>query len=196
MKYFVGGINGVGKSHFLRTLKDVKPDYELIDGSKEFIKWLGFDNDYERLRRLIPEIREAKYAEFINQTLNKSEAETLVYMGHYIVLVRGEIIHVVRDWLARFDGIVLMTTSPEIILQRIAADAHDRDRALFKEGASEESKIKILKNYQLKEHVAFLELAETFGIPKLLIDNSGANAESNVFQFLDFEAKIRRSYLG
>lgn len=196
MKYFAGGINGVGKSHFLRTLKDLKPDYELIDGSNEFIKWLGFDGDYERLRHLIPEIRNAKYAEFINQTLNKSIAETLIYMGHYIVLVRGEIIHVVRDWLARFDGIVLMTASPEVILQRVEHDAHDRDRALFKENTSKDDKIKVLKDYQLKEHVAFLELAETFGIPKLLIDNSGANAENNVFQFLDFDAKIRRSYLG
>ena len=192
----MGGINGVGKSHFLKTLKDVKPDYELIDGSTEFIKWLGFGEDYEKLRRLMPEIRDSRLSEFINQTLNKSEAETLVYIGHYIVLVRGEIIHVVRDWLARFDGIVLMTASPEVILHRVNSDAHERDRALFKEGTSNEDAIKTLKDYQLKEHVAFLELAETFGIPKLLINNTEGNSESVVYQFLDFDAKIRRSYLG
>ena len=186
----------MGKSHFLKKLKDIKPDYELIDGSKEFLGWLGFGDDYERLRKLIPEIRDAKLAEFISQTLNKSEAETLVYIGHYIVLIRGEIIHIVRDWLSRFDGIILMTASPEVILQRIDADAHDRDRALFKENTSRDDQIKVLKDYQLKEHIAFLDLADRYGIPKLLIDNTDANADNNVFEFLEFDAKIRRSYLG
>ena len=193
MKYFVGGINGVGKTHFLGKLKELKPDYELVDGSKEFMEWLGFNDDYERLRKLIPEIRDAKLAEFISQTLNKSEAGTLVYIGHFIVLVRGEIIHVVRDWLSRFDGIVLMTARPDVIMSRISQD--DRDRALFPDNTSDEQALQILKDYQLKEHVAFLELGEQFGIPKVLIDNSESNADNNVYQFLDFDARIRRSYI-
>ena len=195
MKYFIGGINGSGKSNFITNLKDVRPNYETVDGSKDFMKWLGFDGDYDRLRKLMPEIRDSKLAEFISQTLNKSEAETLVYVGHYIVLVKGEIINVTRDWLARFDGIVLITARPEVILKRINDDAHDRDRALFKEGTTDQEAMKILKDYQLKEHVAFLDLADRYGIPGLVMDNSESVVANVVFKFLEFDAKIRRSYL-
>lgn len=193
MKYFVGGINGAGKSHFITNLKDVRPEYVTVDGSKEFMKWLGFGQDYEKLRNLMPEIRDAKLAEFISQTLNKSEAETLIYVGHFIVLVRGEVIDVTRDWMSRFDGVVLIKAKPEVILQRISQD--DRNRALFKEGTSDEKALKILKNYSLKENVAFLELTDKYGIPSLLLDNSDGVTPNEVFDFLQFDAKIRRSYL-
>ncbi len=193
MKYFVGGINGTGKSHFITNLADVKPEYYTVDGSREFMRWLGFGHDYEKLRNLMPDIRDARLADFINQTLNKTEAETLVYVGHYIVLVRGEIINITRDWLSRFDGIVLMTSNPETILKRISKD--DRDRALFKEGTTDEEALKVLKNYSLKEHVAFLELADRYGIPSLLLDNTEGVVANVVFEFLEFDAKLRRSYL-
>ena len=195
MKYFIGGINGSGKSNFITNLTDVRPDYETIDGSKDFMKWLGFDGDYERLRKLDPAIKDAKLSEFISQTLNNSQAETLVYIGHYIILVRGEIIDITREWLARFDGIVLITAKPEIILSRINKDAHDRDRALFKEGTTEEGALKTLKDYQLKEHVSFLDLADKYGIPSLVVDNSDNLVANTVFDFLQFDAKLRRSYL-
>lgn len=193
MKYFVGGINGVGKSHFITNLTDVKPEYHTIDGSREFMKWLGFDRDYERLRNLMPEVRDARMADFINQTLNNTEAETLVYVGHFIVLVRGEIINVTRDWLARFDGIVLIKATPEVIFKRISKD--DRNRALFKEDTTNEEALRILKDYSLKENVAFLDLADRYGIPSLIIDSTDGVTPNMVYEFLQFDAKLRRSYL-
>ena len=194
MRYFIGGINGVGKSHFITNLKDVRPEYATIDGSREFMKWLGFGNDYEKLRNLMPDIRDARMADFINKTVNENQAETLIYVGHFIVLVRGQIIHVVRDWLSRFDGVVLMKAKPAIIIQRISKD--DRDRALFPEGTTDQEALKILKDYSLKENVAFLDLADRYGIPSLILDNSEGITPNTVYDFLQFDAKIRRSYLG
>ncbi len=193
MKYFVGGVNGVGKSYFLNKVKESKPDYDVIDGARAFMKWLGFDDDYERLRKLHPDIRDSRLSEFISQTLNKSQSETLIYAGHFLVLVRGEIYRGTREWLARFDGIALLKASPETILERIAED--NRDRALFKEDVTREDAIKILKDYNLKENVEFLALAEKYGLPSLLINNSRGRVENTVAEFLEFDAKVRRSYL-
>lgn len=192
MKYFIGGINGVGKSHFLRKLKEEKPDYEMVDGARDFMKWLGFDNDYEKLRNLHPDIRDSRLSEFISQTLNNSQAETLMYAGHLLVLIRGEIAIATREWLARFDGIVLLTASPEVILNRISHD--ERDRALFKENTPREEAIKILKDYNLKENVEFLRLADRYGLPSLLINNTDGIVENTVSRFLDFDDRVRRSY--
>ena len=193
MKYFVGGVNGVGKTSFLDTLKIKKADYEIIDGSRAFLGWLGFGDDYEKLRRLHDSIRDARLAEFINQLISKSKSETLVFAGHYLSLVRGEIGYIVRDWLAKFDGIVLMTATPEIIYERISKDS--RDRALFKEGTTKEEAIKTLKDYIVKENVDFLASAEKFGVPKLLINNTDGDIDRIVAEFIDFDARLRRSYL-
>lgn len=193
MRYFVGGINCVGKSHFLNKLKELKPEYETVDGSRAFMKWLGFNDDYEKLRDLTPTIREARLSEFISQVINKSEAETLVYAGHFLVLIRGEILQVTRDWVSRFDGAILMKAKPEIIYERIIQD--ERDRALFKENTSREEALKILHDFSLKENVSFLEMVQSHGLPSVLIDNNEANELRVVDQFLEFDAKIRRSYL-
>lgn|SRR3989338_7755989 len=193
MKYFVGGINGVGKSHFLKKLKELKPEYETVDGSRAFMSWLGFGNDYEKLRNLTPTIREARFTDFVNQVIKDSNAETLIFACHYIVLVRGDIVQVARDWLARFDGAILMKAKPEIIYDRITKD--ERDRALFKENTTREDALKILHQFSLKENVSFLEMIQGHGLPSLLIENSDANEARVVDQFLEFDAKIRRSYL-
>lgn len=193
MKYFVGGVNGVGKSYFLRKLKEQKPEYDVVDGARDFMKWLGFDNDYERLRKLHPDIRDSRLSEFISQTLNNSQAETLVYAGHFLVLVRGEIFSGTREWLSRFDGLALLKASPETILERIASDS--RDRALFKEDVPRDEQIRFLKDYNLKENVEFLALAEKYGIPNILINNTRGMVENTVAEFLEFDAKVRRSYL-
>jgi len=192
VKYFIGGINGVGKSHFLKKLKEEKPDYEMVDGARDFMKWLGFDNDYEKLRNLHPDIRDSRLSEFISRILNNSQAETLMYAGHFLVLIRGEITYATREWMARFDGIVLLTASPEVVLKRIAEES--RDRALFKQGTTTEDAIKILKDYNLKENVEFLRLADKHGLPKLLINNTDGIVGNTVSQFLDFDARVRRSY--
>lgn len=193
MKYFVAGINGVGKSHFLNKLKELKPEYETLDGSRAFMSWLGFGDDYEKLRNLTPTIREARLSEFISQVINKSEAETLVYAGHYLVLIRGEILQVTRDWVSRFDGAILMKAKPEILYERIMQD--ERDRALFKENTTKDDALKILHDFSLKENVSFLEMVQSHGLPSMLIDNNEANELRVVDQFLEFDAKIRRSYL-
>jgi|SRR3989344_6263244 len=193
MKYFVGGINGVGKSHFLKKLKELKPEYETVDGSRAFMDWLGFNNDYEKLRNLTPTIREARFTDFVSHTINNAQAETLVFACHYLVLVRGDIVQVARDWLTRFDGAILMKAKPEAIYDRISKD--DRDRALFKENTTREEALKILHDFSLKENVSFLEMVQSLGLPSMLIDNTGANEMRVVDQFLEFDAKIRRSYL-
>ena len=115
-----------------------------------------------------------------------------MYAGHLLVLIRGEIAYAAREWLARFDGIVLLTASPEVILKRIAGD--ERDRALFKENTPQEEAIKILKDYNLKENVEFLRVADQYGLPSLLINNSDGIEEHTISQFLDFDARVRRSY--
>ena len=193
MRYFVGGINGVGKSYFLKKLRELKPDYEMVDGAKAFIEWLGFDNDSEKLRHLHPDIRDSRMAEFISHTLNNNQSETVMYAGHLLVLIRGEVVYATQEWLARFDGIVLITASPEVILERIANDP--RDRALFKESTSRDDSIEILKGYNLKENVEFLRLSDKYGLPKILINNTDGVVDNTVSQFLDFDARVRRSYV-
>lgn len=58
--YFIGGVSGVGKSTFLKNLEEVSDDFEIIYGSKYFMKWLGLkDGDYEALHQC-PKILKTK----------------------------------------------------------------------------------------------------------------------------------------
>ena len=72
MKVFLGGINGVGKTTVIGKVKELKSDLVIVDGAKQFMAWLGFGTDYEKLRALDNQLANQKIAEF-NTSLTESQ---------------------------------------------------------------------------------------------------------------------------
>lgn len=156
MKIYVGGINAVGKSSIAKEAAD-RLGYRYVHATTGLLEHLGFGKDYEKLRALTQQERDAAYREFI-ESLFKNEEDSFLLDGHYLGLVRGEIDCITDDWIKNFDMFVLIHAPIEDVWKRLVADSATRDRALFADGLfSEENKI-FLKDYQDQTEKEFEKL--------------------------------------
>lgn len=189
MHYFLGGINGVGKSSLLAEINKIKPEYLIINHSKEFMKWLGIGDDYDRLRKKDPNSLSKLDSEFVNSLISKNSQKTLILNSHYTLLIKGKIFKPSCPWMAKFDVLILITAPAKEILKRINKDLSQRDRALFSPEISNEERLKLIRKYAELEKTEFVNLATKLKKPHLIIVNQEDKIQEAVNNFLEFDRK-------
>ncbi len=181
MKFFLGGVNGAGKTTLLQKIKEAKPEYEVVKGSKVFMEYLGIPGDYDALRAMPEPEALQKLEEMLGELLAKHK--DLIFDAHYINLVKGKVKSVTSSYLSKFDALLLLKVSPETVLSRISDDT--RDRALFPEGLKEYEQLDMLKDYIDQYDQEFEHLCRSYDMPGKVLNGEGT-PEQVLQEFLEF----------
>lgn len=193
--YFVGGISGVGKSTFLSKLEKVNDDFEIIYGSKYFIKWLGLkDGDYDTLQSMPEDIKNKELDKMMKHILNnKQNKKTLLIDAHYLRIHRGKISDATGDWVRFFNGLFVLNCAPKEVLRRMSFDIlnEKKIRKTFPVNTSNNNeKLKLLSYYLDITIDKAKELSDKFNIPYFIIQNKRDKIKETVKEFVAFTKTV------
>lgn len=198
--YFVGGVSGTGKSTLLEVLLKTGDKFQVVSGSKCFMQWLRLKgDDYEALQLLSHDFKNKELDKMMRHLIynplfgNKS----LLINAHYLRIIDGEVSDVVSDvvsdWISLFDGLFLIITKPEIILERLENDflVSGRNRNIFPLNISNNNKLHLLYEYQTVTLEKVKELSRKFNIPFFVIRNHSLEEASN--KLIDYLNNLEKS---
>lgn len=188
LTYFVGGVNGVGKTTLLKKIAETQPGFVVVKGSEELMKWLGIPGDYEALRALPDEQKREEWARCLERLFEANQGRSLLVDGHYLNLIDGVVTSVMGEWACRFDAFVLVTAPTVDILRRIDKDS-DRDRALFK--LDEPDRYGRTEQYQQQTRAEFDKEVAECAVPGLIIHHLQRQTPKAVKEFLDFHTALQ-----
>lgn len=183
LQYFIGGVNGVGKTTLLENVDSLHLGFNIVKGSDRFMKWLGLQaGDYTSLRNLPNDYKNTQFAEMIDHLVYKQHETdvSLLLDAHYLLCKRGEVIDTTGPWFARMDVLIVLTADPSVIHRRILEDPKDRD--VFPPNISTDEQISLITLYQGKTLAKVKELSEQHGIPYFEIDNSHDHVSLATYQ--------------
>ncbi|HSX42300.1 MAG TPA: ATP-binding protein [Candidatus Saccharimonadales bacterium] len=192
LNYFVGGVNGVGKSTLLDAIAKKSSNFRVVKGSEELMRWLGIPGDYDALRALPREKKRVEWVKCLEKLLDDHYGHDLLVDAHYLNMIDGVVTEVVGEWIAWFDAAVLVTAPPAEILKRIEGD-RARERGLFR--SDESDKLGVLEAYQQQTRAEFCRITEGDLwdlIPNVVISHRQDKTSEAVDQFLKFDAQLRQ----
>ena len=187
--YFIGGVSGVGKSTFLNKLKEINNDFEIIYGSKYFMKWLGLKKgDYGALQSLPDDIKNKELDKMMRYILkNKQNKKILLIDAHYLRIHEGKISVATGEWMRFFNGLFVLNDEPKEVLRRINFDTINtkRIRKIFPGNIiNNNEKLKLLSCYLNKTMDKVKELSTIFNIPYFIIQNKHDKIEKTLEEFV------------
>ena len=197
--YFIGGINGVGKSTFLKNIISQKTNQEfvLIKGISWFMKWLGLrSGDYNKLQKLNERFKNKELEKmicFIIKT-NQRKNKTFLFDGHYFHYKRGIPINTIGKWIKYFTALFLIDAPTEVILRRIYKDKNKKpeDRDLFPINLYNTEKQKdIISMYRMVTVRKIKELSSKHKISYFIINNE-RNINNTIREFMDCHRLINK----
>ena len=95
LAYFIGGVNGVGKSTFLNELIARETQFRVLKGSSAFMERLGLEQgDYDSLRALPDEYKRQEFNKMMEELLTEpsNDGKILLIDAHYFHYKRGEML--------------------------------------------------------------------------------------------------------
>lgn len=189
MRIFLGGVNGSGKTTLLNKIKEARPEIEVIKGSQLLMDFLGISGDYEALRALPHDYGMERLEELMNSLT--AEKTSFILDSHYLNLVRGQIKSVTGPFIKNFNALFLLRARPEIIMERISADGHLRDRALFPDNINDEEKICMLSSYMKQYEEELRKVSHEYSLNSCIIDTDEKNPDQVRDEFLSFVDNIK-----
>lgn len=168
---FVGGVHGVGKSTFAKSVKDKCPNMESLSCST-IIKWENPAN------KEVGDVSETQNALLANFPYFIDQDKNYILDGHFCLLTKqGSIERVPIDVFELMSPsmIVVLKENPYIICQRL----NQRD--------SRHYSLEFMTKFQIKEITYAAEVAETLGVPFEICD--GNNKES-IIQSIEMHYNI------
>jgi len=187
LKYFVGGVNGVGKTTLLKAIAEARPEFLVLRLSEHLMKWLGIPGDYDALRALSQEYKREQVPLCLERLLEDNQDRSILVDTHYLNTINGEITVVTDEWLSRFDALVMITAPTVDVIRRIDNDPA-RDRALFK--PDETDKYAFIEHYQALTKQEFDRQARDCDVPSLVIHHRHHNTAMAVTDFLHFHERV------
>lgn len=182
--YYFGGINASGKSTLIDAIVAKDQKFVAVHTTKELMKWLGIENNYEALRAMNQDEVLKKYALFVDEWLESHKDKSSLFDSQFLNLVRGEYLDRTGDWIQKFDSIVVVNASLQDVLRRINSEV--RDRALFdKKTISDDQKIKVLKEYSLHTEKLAQQTANKFKLECWIINNIDGKLDQAVEEFFE-----------
>ena len=132
MNIYVGGVNGVGKSTILRRATQIDKRLEVIHFASGIMQQLGLaPGSYDQLRDAPQPAKDVATSELVESLVSRRTHQIRLVDSHYMYLIEGKTYPSTRDWIAKFDALVLVTANSGVIWKRIQADEALRDRDLF-----------------------------------------------------------------
>lgn len=195
--YLVGGVNGVGKSTFLRELTFLYPEFEVIHGSGLLLKWLGLlPGDYDELRKLPDGLKKIETERMMEGFLKerKSGGKTLIVDAHYFHYKEGNLIDVTGEWMGNLDAIFVITAPARVILARVEKDRveNEKHRDLFPHNSNNnEEKLTMLNKFLSETIKKAVEVSERFSLPCFFIDNSNEGVGIAIEEFLNYHTSLQ-----
>lgn len=195
--YFVGGVNGVGKSALIEGLTKQHSDFEVFPSSDRLMAWLGIEvGDYEALRKFPEDLKRAEFNRLMTNVLSRREwtKKVLVVSAHFWNYKGGNLIDATGEWMSFLDALFVVTAKPETILAHLEGDEEraGKTRDLFTVGILRGEKIAMLRYYLARTMDKASDVSSRYLIPLFVINNEQAGINHAIRQFLDFDAKIRR----
>lgn len=191
LAYFVGGVNGVGKSTFLKELTQQEPQFKILKGSSAFMDWLGIEQgDYDSLRALPDDHKRQEFDKMMEKVLSEplDDGKILLVDAHYFHYKRGKMVDTTGDWISMIDALFVVTADSGNVFKRVSEDEKERD--LFPVGSDENTQRQMLDRYLEGTISLAKQLAEIHGVPLVVLENRQDNIKSTVKEFLDAHADI------
>ena len=187
--YFVGGINGVGKTTLLGAIVKKQKEFQAIKGSQYFMQWLGIKpGDYASLRSLPDNYKNKEMDKMVHWLIAQKSITNkhLLFDAHYLNIKEDTImVTATGNWIALMDALVVVTANNDEILHRIEIDqlSHKRIRPIFKNCQNMTQKLKLIDSYQAKTlHTAKI-LAKKYCLPLVEIKNNDKQINMAINQF-------------
>lgn len=183
--YFIGGVNGVGKSTFLTEVCTRHPGFRIVKGSSAFMEWLKLESgDYDSLRALADDYKRAEFDRMMNDLLSQppTDGKIMLIDAHYFHYKRGEMVDTTGDWMSMLDALFVVTGETEEVFKRVLEDTKGRD--LFAQGASLDEQRALLERYLGGTIKKAREMSEKHGIPLFIINNVQGGMDETVSSFL------------
>lgn len=190
ISYFLGGVNGVGKSTFSTEIVTRNPEFSLIKGSSFFMEWLGLDlGDYSSLRLLPKRYKHKELNRMMISLLSSpSNKKSVLIDAHYFHYNYGRLIDATGKWMSMVDVLLVVTADVKKILSRIEKDNKNRD--LFYDKISEKEKELMIEHYLEETLQKAQKISNKYKIPLFVLDNSEDNTKGIVKNFLEIHNKI------
>ncbi|MFH1233613.1 MAG: AAA family ATPase [Patescibacteria group bacterium] len=153
MLYFVTGVNGVGKSRFIKELINEREDFSHIQGSSELMKRLGIENgNYEKLRNFDEKIKNDIFERIIFEASEKYHdnlSEHAIVDGHVLNMICGKVVRAMsNNTLKLFSSVIYLHAETNEIIGRLEKDNSGRDRAIFEKKSESVNERQTLDDYQ------------------------------------------------
>jgi len=186
MLYFITGVNGVGKTKFIKELIENKKDFCHISGSFELMNQLGIKNgDYEKLRNFDEKVKKDIFNTIISNASKKyfnNHSEHAVIDGHILNIKNGKIVKVINNnTIKLFSAVIYLTAKTSEIIERIDKDKYERNRAIFSKEKDVKDKEEILDLYIRKFEKKLKDIYTTSGV--------------NLYEVSHFENKTNESVI-
>ena len=197
LAYFIGGVNGVGKSTFLEELAFRHPQMKIIHGSTAFMEWLGLaPGDYEGLRKLPEDFKNAETNKMMRFILGqeREKEKVLIIDAHYFHYRRGELVDTTGEWMALLDALFVISAPPEVILARTERDELEKDkhRNLFPVDTDTDQRLTMLNDFLTKTLEKAREVSARYDIPCFVIDNGSEGIEGAIEEFLSYHSSLQK----
>ena len=191
MIYYVGGVNGAGKTLLLQGIVKQDNSFSHIKGSTLLMRGLGIkDGDYKTLRNLSTEFKNEKFGEMVKSMKSNSDINILID-AHFLNLINGNKYKVVGSWISSVDALILVEANAQDVIKRILKDS-GRDRALFDDEVSQtkESVSLNIDRYMRDTRNEFNNLSKEYSLPNIVIKNEDGKINLAIKSFLEFHNKL------
>lgn len=189
--YFIGGVNGVGKTTFLTEVSIRYPKFRVIKGSSAFMEWLGIaQGDYKSLRALPDEYKRVEFDKMMNDLLSKptEDGKILLIDAHYFHYKHGKMIDTTGDWMSMLDALFVITGRTDEVFKRVSEDNKDRD--LFPDDTLPEEQRELLGVYLERTIQKAREVSKKYGVPLFILENVQGDLEETIDSFLKAHVDI------
>ncbi len=187
MNFWIGGINGVGKSTILKRVAVMDENLEYVSTSQLLMNHLGLGGDYEKFRALPQSKKVAAMGVVMNQIKSKKTTICRLFDGHYTNLIYGDFSAVTGGWIEHMDGLVLIAAPLNDVYRRIESDYKTRDRGLYPNNKLPEGdKVALLSQFADLEETEFKQLAARYSLKNLKIKHKNDQIDQDASRIIDF----------
>lgn len=188
--YFIGGINGVGKTTILTEISKKDSNFEVIKISICLMNWLGIKEKDSIAFTKVPEsIKSRELVKMMESLIKRGQLskKTLLFDSHYIIPTNRGLVEATGNWISNMDSLFILTSPAEEILARIEGEEikTGRQRSIINTNMPQKQKLNILRIYQEKCLDCAKSISKKYKLPLYEITNESGKIDLTVASFIN-----------